>query len=210
MSLLASRGRVFAFEASKRNFDLLNENLQLNNITNVEALNLAIYDQNGEVAFEHVDEFAAGSYISETEVHDHRAQITSVQCVRLTDWCRSRSDLTRIDFIKMDIEGSEIKALQGSAEILNQYKPLVLVEFNAHTLKTFQGESMLSLYNVARGIFQHIYLVDNSTGDLYPVHSREEFNRLMTERNRQIEDFLCSFTNLHPPERKKWFWFWRS
>ena len=29
MSLLASRGRVFAFEASKRNFDLLNENLQL-------------------------------------------------------------------------------------------------------------------------------------------------------------------------------------
>ena len=38
--------------------------------------------------------------------------------------------LTRLDMIKMDIEGAEVSALQGARETICRYRPLVAVEYN--------------------------------------------------------------------------------
>lgn len=210
MSALASQGRVFAFEASKKNYELLKTNLSINHIQNVEPLHLAIYDRSGEVVFEHVNEFAAGSYISETEIHDHRAESERVQCVRLSDWVRSRGDLHTIDLVKMDIEGAEIRALEGGQEALRKYKSLLMVECNSYTISTFQGQSPSKLYTILQDIFPHVYLIDRDTAGLRPIGSLQDFEKSIVKPQSYIEDLLCSFEPLDLPEgKKRKFFFWR-
>jgi FkbM family methyltransferase len=54
---------------------------------------------------------------------------TMVSMVRLDDWASSRA-VRRIDFIKLDIEGGEYRALKGAESLLRQYRPVVVAELN--------------------------------------------------------------------------------
>lgn len=44
----------------------------------------------------------------------------------------------RVDFIKLDVEGMELEALQGAARTIAAYKPLMLVEHIKTTPGTLQ------------------------------------------------------------------------
>lgn len=50
-----------------------------------------------------------------------------VRLVTLDDVCKEVG-MSRLDFVKYDVEGSETRALQGSAEVLKRYKPMVVFE----------------------------------------------------------------------------------
>src|SRR5204862_8218358 len=43
--------------------------------------------------------------------------------------------IDRVDFIKIDIEGGELKALLGSRNVISKYRPVFMVEINQETYK---------------------------------------------------------------------------
>jgi FkbM family methyltransferase len=43
-------------------------------------------------------------------------------------------NLTRLDFLKLDIEGFELKALQGAIQTINRCRPVMLIEVNEEAL----------------------------------------------------------------------------
>jgi len=51
--------------------------------------------------------------------------IDSYISTRLDDYARNK--LSRVDFIKMDIEGAEINAIDGAAEIIQEFKPRLAI-----------------------------------------------------------------------------------
>lgn len=64
--------------------------------------------------------------------------------------------LNRLDFIKIDAEGSEPKILRGAAKTIAKFRPVILIEVNAHQLRALGSskEELLSIlgnmgYNVA-------------------------------------------------------------
>ncbi len=59
-----------------------------------------------------------------------------VPCVTL-DSLLARAD--RIDLIKMDIEGSELKALRGSSALLKRFSPELIIEINDEMLQQVSG-----------------------------------------------------------------------
>jgi len=128
-SLLLARhvgpaGRVWAFEPDPANFAMLQRNVKANGYTNIETVNKAVGVATGKDRL----------YVSDIHTGDHRTypsaesrQSVPVEVVALDDFFPPDQ---RIDLVKMDIQGSEGKALEGMKRILSSHPDLtILMEF---------------------------------------------------------------------------------
>lgn len=125
---IGPKGQVYTYEPDSTNYQTLLNNLELNTCTNCVAVQKGLWDTNTSLTF-----YAGGNYTSsflETDyVHQdlQHYQKVIIPVVRLDDEAH-RLGIQRLDFIKMDIEGSEIKALQGGRKTLAQFHPEMLIE----------------------------------------------------------------------------------
>ena len=126
----AHRGKVFAYEASRKNFAMLSENRNLNNADNLHIHNVAISGQRGEMKFFMPgDNGALGSLMQET-----KSPMEIVQSTTLADLI-AENNIAQIDYLKMDVEGAEYDILLScSDETLSKIQKIVLEyhEFTGH------------------------------------------------------------------------------
>jgi FkbM family methyltransferase len=62
--------------------------------------------------------------------------ITYPVTVDTLDGLFAGSDMTRLDFVKVDVEGAELQVLQGGEKIIDEFKPALLIEIEArHTVR---------------------------------------------------------------------------
>lgn len=172
----ASRGYVHAFEPSGHHFARLTRNVELNHFNNVTLNQKGLYDQPGEAtlflpsqtgemnnsgaASLYTSEFAAATQISE-----------AVVLVRLDDYVRERN-IERVDIIKIDIEGAEIKALEGARETLSRLRPLVFMELDRDNLAR-AGCPPGKILDFWESMNYEISII-RVTGDTVPVKGAEE------------------------------------
>jgi hypothetical protein len=45
--------------------------------------------------------------------------------------------LSRLDFMKIDVEGAEVGLLQGAEETIDRFRPVLMIEINPSTLQRF-------------------------------------------------------------------------
>ncbi len=126
-SLLVGRGRVFAFEPAPRNLAYLRMHLELNHAGNVEVLPLAISDTIGEAQFQ----------IEPSGLMGHLAHggSTTVLTASLDSLVES-GRIAPPDFIKMDIEGAELLALQGASQIFQRFRPVLFLATHGARVET--------------------------------------------------------------------------
>lgn len=107
------QGKVYAFEPEPRNFAKLKSNLERNKVTNVIPLQLAVSETEGEMQVA-----TGGSSSTITQAGTG----TSVE-VTTIDRSVETNKISRVDFIKMDVEGHELKVLAGARETIKTFKP---------------------------------------------------------------------------------------
>ena len=112
--LVTPNGRVFSIEAHPQTFFCLSKFCEYNKLKNVTPLNLAVYDKESEVMIDNPD-----SDILSTVVNS--AKGFKVKSVSL-DSVVAKFGIDSIDFIKMNIEGAEIKALYGMTNCIKKTK----------------------------------------------------------------------------------------
>jgi FkbM family methyltransferase len=133
-SLLAARlagpsGKVIAFEPGAANCALLEQSLQINDLRNVTLKPWAVADIDGSVSY--------GADDSNGRIElDRRVELPGVPAVTLDT---ALADEPRIDFIKMDIEGAEGRALRGMQQILQRHRPIVCSEFTPAAMPSTSG-----------------------------------------------------------------------
>jgi FkbM family methyltransferase len=136
--LVGGKGRVDAFEPRSDLMDLLNKTVAENGLTNVTTHNFALASQNadGQVIWSVHDVNPGGTNLVPS---DFVAPGITGQpiAVRTLDTCISH----RVDFIKIDVEGSELLVFKGAQRILAQDRPLILVEINPSNLMRTSGVS---------------------------------------------------------------------
>ncbi len=126
--------QIYAFEPEPRNFDLLKKNIQTNDCENVVAVNIAVSDVSGAVELRIAEENRGGHSMvyGEEEIRNYGVrEVVSVPSITIDDYLKGG----RVDFIKMDIEGAEGLALQGMFETLKKWKPSVVTEYRAASLR---------------------------------------------------------------------------
>lgn len=61
------------------------------------------------------------------EKDEENSYTETVEVVKLDDWTKSKN-IQKIDFIKIDVEGNEMKTLLGGKNTIQQFKPTLMVE----------------------------------------------------------------------------------
>ena len=94
-------------------------NLQFffNIVVNKIIEDLLLWNENTLIDFEE-----AGTVGSSAVWFSGKNKLVKKQAVTLDSWAKERM-LTQLDFIKMDIEGAEIEALDGAIEVIKQFSP---------------------------------------------------------------------------------------
>lgn len=128
-------GAVVAIEAQERLYYALAGNIALNNCFNATALNAAVTDGPGVLGVPQANYLAPGSFGSlelrrsprtefiGQEIDYSDGNLRPVQAIAI-----DQLDLPRIDFIKIDIEGMEMEALEGAARAIERCRPALLIE----------------------------------------------------------------------------------
>jgi FkbM family methyltransferase len=110
--LVGETGKVISFEPSQRRSNDLRRHIELNNLSNVVVVEAAVSDRSGTAFFNDLD------------YTGHLSQKgRPVDVVRLDDYPVP-------DFVKMDIEGAEVSALEGAGQILSAQRTIWLVAFH--------------------------------------------------------------------------------
>ncbi|QSF49915.1 FkbM family methyltransferase [Thermosynechococcus sp. TA-1] len=138
--LVGKEGHVFAFEPSPIIRKQLLKNIQLNGFEQVSIEPFAVADKPGRLSlYSPIGTFDDGT------IHDGLSTLypkaraaastaTEVEVTTLDAWLWERN-LDRVDVIKMDIEGAELPALQGSLGLIQRFRPVVIIELNAATYR---------------------------------------------------------------------------
>jgi FkbM family methyltransferase len=123
--LVGSNGRVYAFEPDPRVFKILKENVTLNNLRNIVLNNIALSDFCGEMEFLLNIDPTASSLVKAGNRIVGRVRVP----VTTLDAFIQENKITKIDAIKIDVEGAEEPVLSGAKEVLSCLKPgLIVVE----------------------------------------------------------------------------------
>ena len=152
----AAGHEVIAVEASLRNVALLRESVRRNGFDRVRVVHAAALDRTGSVEF---TEFGLFGVVANAMLQWPAVPTPAVTIDSLVADAEWRS----VDFVKMDIEGSEAMALRGMAQLLaSDHAPALVFEGNGHTLHLF-GETPSALIKVLdRAGYRSWKVVDQS------------------------------------------------
>jgi FkbM family methyltransferase len=125
---------VYAFEPSKEERFFLKNNLILNNLTNVQIVDLAVGKENGTAIFNDTRDLSynnssGGGFITTENPKSHNNY--EVQVINLDTFFKDKdlSNKTSI-FIKIDLEGYDLKAINGAKNLMLNYDCTVIFEFS--------------------------------------------------------------------------------
>ena len=132
-SIVGPAGRVLAFEPNSENNRLILLSKCENGFDHVQLFPLALSDFTGAAYFSPMIG-SNGGLMPNTPATLKHPNCLVVPCQPLDDIFQDH-----VDFIKVDIEGAEYRALLGAKKILQQYRPVVTTEFSMEMMSRVSG-----------------------------------------------------------------------
>lgn len=161
MTQVAPKARIYAFEPSAFTFEVLKTCLAWHRIADrVTPVHAAVSDHSGEMllvtpmktsgrmgrAYAFVAETAPNG-TARPDLDDMGAEIQTTPVVALDAFCAEHG-VDHVDFIRMDIEGAEQKALEGALALIDRDHPHVLIEIHPMMLRARFGGSAEAVADV--------------------------------------------------------------
>ncbi|MCB5184894.1 FkbM family methyltransferase [Methylobacillus gramineus] len=156
--------RLIAFEPVDFIYQILKTNLNQNHAVQVEAVNVALSDREGQAEIFIPDNANLGSSSLENfSGSGRRLEINSL----IGDQFLAQHYVGQVDFIKMDVEGHEVPALTGLEETIKTHQPLLLLEYNNKTtMDGFQDKELFT------GLFAGYTVFSIMTANSKKIHGQ--------------------------------------
>jgi FkbM family methyltransferase len=119
---VGAQGRVLAFEPQRLVFQTLCANIALNSLENVDCFWAAVGSEDGFVTVPDANPRQEFNFGGITLIGVTAGQ--RVPCISLDRFITE----TRVDVVKIDVEGMEADVLRGSEQLLKKFKPILYVE----------------------------------------------------------------------------------
>ena len=145
---------VYAFEPDIQNFtNLLKNTIDLDKGVRF-LINKAVTNFIGRTALYRCHSDSGMHRIYKTQWAD---SITLVECTTIDD-----KDLHQLDFVKIDVEGSELGVLEGMGKTITKFKPTMVIEFHPPSLEEYDKDSPKAIYNFLKRHYKKVGLLATS------------------------------------------------
>jgi FkbM family methyltransferase len=163
---LRNCGRVIAFEPSVTESNRLKLHLRINLCRNVEVKDCALGKETGKASLYVVHSETVLNSLRTPDTR-HASSSVPVQVHRLDDVLSSER-ITKVDFVKLDVEGGELDVLLGAECLLRCVpRPVILCEVLEKRTRPWGYSSRLIIDHLVQRDF--IWFQLNATADLLPV-----------------------------------------
>lgn len=127
--------KVTAVEAHPTTFSYLVENINLNNIKNIHSINVAISNRVEEVKFMSLNNHrtwhnSGGLHVFTPEDFENKSRsyyLATDEFIRESTTI-DNLNLEYVDFIIADVEGMEVKLIDGAKNTIKKFRPIIIVE----------------------------------------------------------------------------------
>ncbi|MCK4589319.1 MAG: FkbM family methyltransferase [Nanoarchaeota archaeon] len=116
---VGKKGKVIAFEPETKNYNFLKKIIDSEKLENVIVIKKALYNEKKELCFK--SRFMFSSISNKKNVSKGKKIISTT-----LDYELERLGIKKVDFIKMDIEGAELEALEGAKNTLKNTSHLAI------------------------------------------------------------------------------------
>ncbi len=128
--MVGSKGKVIAIEAHPANYDILKQNIALNNLSNVIVLNYAVHSRETLVKLYEPgqeDGFTIYNTIMTDRPSLNTQKYIEVKANTLDSLLLQKGGIRQVNWIKIDVEGAEFEVLKGATTILSSSKDISLL-----------------------------------------------------------------------------------
>ncbi|HLK17303.1 MAG TPA: FkbM family methyltransferase [Bryobacteraceae bacterium] len=165
---------IYALEPNPSTMRRFERNIALNGIRGVIPLEVGLSDQPGFAQIVETPDHSGAAYLRES-------QGAGLPTISLDLFCE-QNRIDRLDLIKMDIEGAELRALHGAVRTLRRLRPPLLIELNPETSER-EGYSIRDVV---------VFLEDLGYA-IFDVRSRARITRHRLPRCTYFMNAICKF-----------------
>src|SRR5918994_37247 len=125
---VGAQGKVVAIEADPSNFEMLNSNIKLNQLTNVIPLNYAVYSKETKLKLylpgEELGHTTYNTVMSDRAKNEDKFVEVSANTL---DYLLQLKEITDVNWVKIDVEGAEFEVLKGAHNLLLNSRNIVIL-----------------------------------------------------------------------------------
>jgi FkbM family methyltransferase len=125
---VGNTGKVVAIEADPENFEVLKKNIALNNLTNVLALNYAVFSTRTRMKL--YEQSASAKYNSIMLARAAKTNNYVEVNADTLDNILEINEVNRVNWIKIDVEGAEFEVLKGATKTLSNENASLFIEIH--------------------------------------------------------------------------------
>ena len=132
---IAYKGKILSIEPLNDNYLILIYNAKLNNCKNLYPINMGIWSEEGTKSIFYKSNGMSMATLNvnlidnQSNFHKNMIKVTTL------DKLANSFGLTKIDFIKIDVEGSEYEVLIGANKVLDNTKSVLIETFENNRYK---------------------------------------------------------------------------
>ncbi len=179
-TLVGQKGRVYAFEPCSENYPVLLHNLSPGKFSNVQAFQKAVAEKESTSTLYlspgHSNHSLFSGY-TENPANEHVETIS-------IDYFVKKTGIKKVDFIKIDVEGSELSVIKGMRELISKFPNMhILLEYNFNALRAGNYDpSDLPTELVRLGFRISRVMEDGSLSDNLAISENETFNLICSPK----------------------------
>lgn len=144
----ATKGEIYGIEPISQSCEYLRKRFPI-----AKVHNMAVSDQVGQATFFHALGRPARSGLQKQQYPDPDEPVKEVS-IPVTTLDTLIPSGTRIDFVKIDVEGAELAVLRGGRELVSRWRPIIIFEHAEPASLKFgdSSESLRQFLNVECGM----------------------------------------------------------
>lgn len=156
--IVGDSGTVFSFEPESNNYKKLENNIKLNSFKSIVLNNIGLADKNSLLKIYNIEERNCGM----NRILDNGPEndfLGEIEVVKLDEYI-ANNNISKVDLVKIDVEGYEYNVLKGSNSLLKELHPILFIELDDNNLK-MQGDCALDLIKLLCNLNYSILHAEN-------------------------------------------------